>query len=517
MKARTIPPTAIAITVVLILAACGSADDAGPATGGAASITEAEIAEHLAILASDEFGGRAPSSPGEELTVAYLAEQFEAAGLEPANDGSWFQNVPLVDITADPERAPFSVTDGEGTLSFDYADDFVTWTTRVVEASGVEDSDLVFVGYGIVAPEAGWDDYEGVDVTGKTAVILVNDPGFATQDPDVFSGNTMTGPQFNLQSPDGNAGRVAIEGWITEETTRTLFERAGLDFDALAEQAQSGTLRPVEMGLSLTTSVENALRFSESRNVVGMIEGSEAPDEFFVYMAHWDHFGTDEALEAAGEDGIYNGALDNASGTAALLELAEAYAARSEPPRRSILFLAVTAEEQGLLGSKHYAADPVVPLSRTVAGLNMDGLSNFGPTNDLVVIGYGMSELDAIADRSVAGQNRRVVPDPEPEKGYYFRSDHFELAKMGVPMIYPEHGIDHVERGEEYGREMNDRYTSQRYHMVTDEFDDTWDLSGAVPDVQLYYEIGAAVIDSDVWPNWNEGTEFRAIRDESRR
>ncbi|KPJ83284.1 MAG: peptidase M28 [Gemmatimonas sp. SG8_23] len=558
MKARTIPPTAIAITVVLILAACGSADDAGPATGGAASITEAEIAEHLAILASDEFGGRAPSSPGEELTVAYLAEQFEAAGLEPANDGSWFQNVPLVDITADPERAPFSVTDGEGTLSFDYADDFVTWTTRVVEASGVEDSDLVFVGYGIVAPEAGWDDYEGVDVTGKTAVILVNDPGFATQDPDVFSGNTMTyygrwtykfeeaarqgaaaalivhqtapaaygwetvrnswtGPQFNLQSPDGNASRVAIEGWITEETTRTLFERAGLDFDALAEQAQSGTLRPVEMGLSLTTSVENALRFSESRNVVGMIEGSEAPDEFFVYMAHWDHFGTDEALEAAGEDGIYNGALDNASGTAALLELAEAYAARSEPPRRSILFLAVTAEEQGLLGSKHYAADPVVPLSRTVAGLNMDGLSNFGPTNDLVVIGYGMSELDAIADRSVAGQNRRVVPDPEPEKGYYFRSDHFELAKMGVPMIYPEHGIDHVERGEEYGREMNDRYTSQRYHMVTDEFDDTWDLSGAVPDVQLYYEIGAAVIDSDVWPNWNEGTEFRAIRDESRR
>ena len=312
MKARTIPPTAIA--VVLILAACGSADDAGPATGGAASITEAEIAEHLAILASDEFGGRAPSSPGEELTVAYLAEQFEAAGLEPANDGSWFQNVPLVDITADPERALFSVTDGEGTLSFDYADDFVTWTTRVVEASGVEDSDLVFVGYGIVAPEAGWDDYEGVDVTGKTAVILVNDPGFATQDPDVFSGNTMTyygrwtykfeeaarqgaaaalivhqtapaaygwetvrnswtGPQFNLQSPDGNAGRVAIEGWITEETTRTLFERAGLDFDALAGQAQAGTLRPVELGLSLTTSVENALRFSDSRNVVGMIEG----------------------------------------------------------------------------------------------------------------------------------------------------------------------------------------------------------------------------------------------------
>ena len=239
-------------------------------------------------------------------------------------------------------------------------------------------------------------------------------------------------------------------------------------------------------------------------------------DEHIIFMAHWDHFGTDAELEAAGEDGIYNGALDNASGTAALLELAEAYATRTEPPRRSILFVAVTAEEQGLLGSKHYATNPVVPLGQTVAGLNMDGLSNFGPTNDLVVIGYGMSELDAIADRAVAMQDRRVVPDPEPEKGYYFRSDHFELAKMGVPMIYPEHGIDHVERGEEYGRAMNERYTSERYHMVTDEYDDSWDLTGAVPDVRLYYEMGREVIDSDAWPNWNEGTEFRAIRDASR-
>jgi Zn-dependent M28 family amino/carboxypeptidase len=329
--------------------------------------------------------------------------------------------------------------------------------------------------------------------------------------------NSWTGPQFNLQSPDGNAGNLAIEGWTTEETTRAIFDRAGLDFDGLAQQAQNGSLRPVEIGLSLTTSVSNELRFSDSRNVVGLLRGSEAPDEYFVYMAHWDHFGTDAALVATGEDGIYNGALDNASGTAALIELAEAYAQRSDPPRRSILFVAVTAEEQGLLGSKHYASDPVVPLSQTVAGLNMDGLSNFGPTNDLVVTGYGLSELDAIAEAATATQSRRVVPDPEPEKGYYFRSDHFELAKEGVPMIYPSYGIDHVERGEDYGREMNELYTAQRYHMVTDEYDDTWDLSGAVPDVQLYYAIGAAVIDSDIWPNWHQGTEFRAIREESRR
>ncbi len=555
--ARPLLSAFVGATALAVGACAGSDGGAGSDDAGAATITEAEIAEHLAILASDEFGGRAPSSPGEELTVAYLAEQFEAAGLEPGNAGSWFQNVPLVDITADPHSALFAITDDRGSISFDYADDVVTWTTRVVEESGVEGSDMVFVGYGIGAPEVGWNDYEGLDATGKTVVILVNDPGFATQDPNVFSGNTMTyygrwtykfeeaarqgaaaalivhqtapaaygwetvrnswtGPQFNLQSADGNADRVAIEGWMTEETTRTLFDRAGLDFDALAEQATTGTLRPVDMDMRLTTSVSNELRFSESRNVVGLLRGSEAPDEYFVYMAHWDHFGTDAALEAAGEDGIYNGALDNASGTAALLELAEAYATRGTAPCRLIFFLAVTAEEQGLLGSKHYAANPIVPLGQTVAGLNMDGLSNFGPTNDLVVIGYGMSELDAIADRAVGAQGRRVVADPEPEKGYYFRSDHFELAKMGVPMIYPEHGIDHVERGEEYGREMNARYTAERYHMVTDEYDDTWDLSGAVPDVRLYYEMGRQVIDSDAWPNWNEGTEFRAIRDASR-
>lgn len=540
-----------------LLSAC-SGDEAPSMAGGPESITEEDIARHISVLASDEFGGRAPSSPGEELTVNYLADQFRSLGLQPGNGDSFFQNVPLVDITVDPSNVPFTVEGGRGpALTFDYADDFVTWTNRVVESSGVEDSELVFVGYGIVAPELDWNDYEGVDVEGKTVVILVNDPGYATQDPNVFSGNAMTyygrwtykyeeaarqgaaaalivhqtapaaygwetvrnswtGPQFKLQSEDGNAGAVAIAGWITEETTQALFGRAGVDFDDLQARASSGELRPVELGLTLTTSVSNELRFSDSRNVIGVIPGSEAPDEYFLYVAHWDHFGTDAELEAAGEDGIYNGALDNASGTAALLELAEAYAHREPAPRRSIVFLSVTAEEQGLLGTAHYAANPIYPLERTVAGLNMDGLSNFGPTNDLVVIGYGMSELDAIADAAAAAQNRRIVPDPEAEKGYYFRSDHFELAKEGVPMIYPEHGIEHVERGAEYGMEQNARYTAQRYHMVTDEFDESWDLSGAVPDVLLYYEIGQAVIDSDVWPTWNEGTEFKAARDASR-
>jgi Zn-dependent M28 family amino/carboxypeptidase len=554
-------PAAIALA---FLASCGGAasdsvfDEGDDGAGGPGSITEAQIAEHMAVLASDEFGGRAPSSPGEELTVAYISEYFASLGLEPGNGDSYFQDVPLVDITVDPEHAPLRVTGAGEPMSFVYADDFVTWTTRVVEESSVEDSEMVFVGYGIVAPEFAWDDYAGVDVAGKTVVILVNDPGFATQDPNVFSGNTMTyygrwtykfeeaarqgaaaalivhqtapaaygwdtvrnswtGPQFNLQSEDGNAGRVAVEGWITEETTRRLFRRAGLDFDGLAAQAEVGDLAVTPMDMSLSASISNTLRFSDSKNVIAVLPGSEAPEEYFIYMAHWDHFGTDAALVAAGQDGIYNGALDNASGTAAMLELAEAYARRPSPPRRSIVFLAVTAEEQGLLGSAHYAADPVFPLAQTVGGLNMDGLSSFGPTRELVVQGYGMSELDGIADAAAAAQGRRVDPDPEPEKGYYFRSDHFELAKFGVPMIYPGPGIDHVEHGSEYGQMKNDAYNSDRYHMVSDEFDESWDLSGAVSDVQLYYEIGRVVIQSDLWPNWNEGTEFRAIREESRR
>ncbi len=349
---------------------------------------------------------------------------------------------------------------------------------------------------------------------GAAAALIVHQTAPAAYGWDTVR-NSWTGPQFNLQSADGNMGRVAIEGWLTESATEQIFAAAGLEFSELAAAASMPDFQAVEMGISASAAVTNALRFSDSRNVIGILRGSQAPEEYFIYVAHWDHFGTDPELVAAGEDGIYNGALDNASGTAAMLELVDAFASRPEPPRRSIVFLAVTAEEQGLLGSRHYAANPVFPLEQTVAGLNMDGLSSFGPTRELVVTGYGMSELDGLMETAAAAQGRRVDPDPEPEKGYYYRSDHFELAKKGVPMIYPGPGIDHVERGVEWGRAQNDRYIRERYHMVTDEFDETWDLSGAVADVQLYYALGVAVIDSDLWPNWNEGTEFRALRETS--
>ncbi len=546
---------AASLTLLLPLLACGETASPDPAL---ATITEADLAQHIMVLAGDEFEGRGPSSPGEEMTAKFLEGQFRQFGLEPGNGDSYLQFVPLVDITVDPATAEISVRGGGTTMDVAYADDAVTWTKRVVEASSVSDSEMVFVGYGIVAPEYGWDDYAGVDVTGKTVLILVNDPGYATQNPELFTGNAMTyygrwtykfeeaarqgaaaamvvhqtepasygwetvrnswtGPQFNLQPEDGNMGRVAIEGWFTEATSRSIFEQAGLDFDALTAAAASADFQAVPMGMTFSASVENELRSSESRNVIALLPGSEAPDEYFIYTAHWDHLGIDPALEAAGEDGIYNGALDNASGTAALLELAQAFASREEAPRRSIIFLAVTAEEQGLLGSKHYAENPVFPLAQTVAGLNMDGLNSFGPTHDVVVTGYGRSELDGLVEEAAAAVGRRVEPDPSPEAGYYYRSDHFELAKMGVPMVYPDGGEDAIDGGVAVGRAAAERYRSERYHMPTDEFDDSWVLSGAVEDVRLFYAVGAAVVDSDLWPNWHPGTEFRAIRDASLR
>ncbi|MDT8369981.1 MAG: M28 family metallopeptidase [Longimicrobiales bacterium] len=550
------PHRPLASLTFLLLVATVSACESG--VGGAASITEADLERHITTLASDEFGGRGPSSPGGDRTVEYLAGRFEEMGLQPGNGDSWFQEVPLVDITADPATAAISISRRGGTATdLAYGEEAVIWTTRVVEASSVEASEMVFVGYGIVAPEYGWDDYAGIDAEGKTVVILVNDPGFATGDPALFTGNAMTyygrwtykfeeaarqgaaaaivvhqtepasygwetvrnswtGPQYGLEPEDGNRGRVAIEGWFTEAASRAAFDAARLDFDELVASAASADFEAVPMGLTFSASVENELRSSASRNVVALLPGAEAPDEYFVYTAHWDHLGTDPALEAAGEDGIYNGALDNASGTAGLLELAEAFASRPTPPRRSLLFLAVTAEEQGLLGSAHYAAHPAVPLEQTVAGLNMDGLNSFGPTHDIVVTGHGMSELDGIMEEVAAARGRRVEPDPSPEAGYYYRSDHFELAKFGVPMIYPDAGRDAVKGGTAVGDAADERYRSERYHMPTDEFDESWVLAGAVEDLRLFFEVGARVVDSEVWPNWHEGTEFRAIRDASR-
>ena len=517
------------------------------------SMSTEALADHIKVLASDEFGGRAPASPGEELTVRYIEKQFKEAGLKGANGGSFIQDVPLVSVET-LDAPVISLKKGDETLDLAYRADQVLWTRHEQTATSVKDSDMVFVGYGINAPERGWNDYEGIDVKGKTVVILVNDPGFATQDDTLFEGNTMTyygrwdykfaeaarqgaaaaiilhdtkpaaygwatvdsswtGPQFDMVRADKGASLADAEGWITTEAADKLFAMAGLDRAALQTAATKPGFKAVPMGVTLSTDFASEVNHINSRNVAGYIEGSEHPDEVFVYMAHWDHIGTDPTAEG---DGIYNGALDNASGTGGLIELAKAYAGAAEKPSRSVLFLSVTAEEQGLLGSAYYAANPLFPLEKTVGGINMDGLNYYGPTKDVTVIGLGNSALDDYLEKAAKTQDRILVADQEPEKGYFYRSDHFELSKRGVPMLYPNSGYDHREKGRAYVDALVADYLEKRYHQPADEYDASWELSGAVEDLELYYKTGRLITDSDVWPNWRDGSEFKALRDAQR-
>jgi Zn-dependent M28 family amino/carboxypeptidase len=510
------------------------------------SLSDDVLHRHIAVLASDEFGGRWPGSAGEALTLDYLAAQFAAAGAVPANGDSFLQPVPLVSWTLEP--APTFTVRGEGfEMALAHRDEMIARTSRILEEVKVMDSPLVFAGYGIVAPEYGWNDYEGLDVRGKTVIVLVNDPGFATGDPALFTGRAMTyygrwpykyeeaarqgaeavlvvhetepasygwavisqgsAQRFGLE---GNDSRTAVEGWISEAAARKLFAAAGEDFDAAKVAALEKDFTAHPLGdLRADFHVQSTLGTVESHNVVAMIPGSKRPDEYVIFTAHWDHLGRDG-------DKIFNGAVDNASGIAGLLALAEAYARLDPPPERSILFLPVTAEEQGKLGSEYYAEHPVVPLAQTVAAINLDSLNYIGPTRDLTVIGYGASELDAIVDAAAAEQGRTVMPDQRPEAGSYYRSDHFSFAKQGVPAIYPSMGRDLVEGGRERGMELARQYNVERYHKPTDEYSPDQDWTGAASDLKLIFEIGLRIANSEEWPNWREGGEFRSVRDAQR-
>ncbi len=528
------------------IAACGDAQlDAALDT-----ITADDLTAEVLTLSSDEFEGRAPASPGEEKTVEYLKAEFERMGLEPGNGDSYYQEVPLVSITAEPGANLLVRGDGSA-HRFSYGDDIMVWTKRVVGSAAISNSEMVFVGYGVVAPEYGWNDYAGIDVRGKTVIVLVNDPGYATQDTALFNGNAMTyygrwtykfeeaarqgaaaalivhetepasypwgtvqaswsGPQFGLVAEDNNMSRVAVEGWITLETARTIFQQAGISYDSVNTLAAQADFEAIPLHLNASLSLRNTIKQSTSRNVLAVVPGSTRPDEYFVYMAHWDHFGIDRSLEG---DQIYNGALDNATGAAGLLELAEAFMSLEVRPARSILFLAVTAEEQGLLGSEYYGRNPVYPLDKTVAALNMDALNILGPMNDVTVIGLGYSDLDEYLVDAAGEQHRDVTADAEPEAGYYYRSDHFSLAKVGVPALYAGEGTDHVEYGPEWTQQKRDEYRANHYHKPSDEYRPDWDLAGAVDDLQLYFRIGYRIANESTFPNWREGTEFKAIRD----
>ena len=533
--------------VALAMTACG-----GDAQLDAAldTMNADDLAADVQVLASDEFEGRGPSSPGEDKTVNFLEAEFRKLGLQPGNGDSYFQEVPLVSITADPS-ATLTVRGNGAANLFDYGNEIMVWTKRAVGNTSVINSPLVFVGYGIVAPEYGWNDYEGVDARGKTVVMLVNDPGYATKDTTLFNGNTMTyygrwtykfeeaarqgaagalivhetepaaypwgtvqgswsGPQFSLLAEDNNISRVAVEGWVTLETAQTMFRQADLNFDLVKTLASQQGFKAVPIGLTSSITLRNSIEQSTSRNVIARIPCSERPDEHLVYMAHWDHFGIDRSLEG---DQVYNGALDNATGTAGLLEMAEAFMSLEQRPARSILFIAVTAEEQGLLGSAYYGSNPIYPLDKTVAAINMDAMNILGSMNDVIVVGLGNSELDDYLADAAKHQNRVLVPDAEPQAGYYYRSDHFSFAKVGVPALYAGEGTDHVEHGKDWTQERRDEYLAQNYHKPSDEYSEDWDLSGAIDDLRLYFRIGYRLANESTFPNWSEGTEFKATRD----
>ncbi len=531
-----------------------------PTASAGQVITVDSLMSHIKTLASDEFEGRGPGTRGEELSINYIAGEFKKIGLQPAgSDGSYFQKVPLVGITTKKD-AELSIKAGGKQMSLRFGDDFVARTVRVVERASF-DADMVFVGYGVVAPEYGWDDYKGMDVRGKVLVMLVNDPPVpdpkdASQlDAKVFKGRAMTyygrwtykyeiaaekgaagvlvihetGPagypwsvprgsftieNFDLVSKDNNQSRVNIEGWIANERVRELFAAVGKDFDSMKRAAIRSDFKPVELGARASLTVENTIRRIESNNVVGKLEGSDPllKNQYVIYTAHWDHLGVGEP-DARG-DRIYNGALDNATGTGGLIEIARAYMALPKPPRRSILFLSVTAEEKGLIGSKYYAENPIYPLAKTVGVINMDGLNQWGPTRDITVIGLGNSTLDDVLRRAAAEKGRVLTPDAEPEKGFYYRSDHFNFAKQGVPALDPQDGVDFIGKPKDWGKQKRDEYTANDYHKPSDEIKPDWNLSGAIEDLRLHFTVGYRVAQSSVWPQWKPGTEFKARREE---
>tara|TARA_R100000406_G_scaffold30905_1_gene20243 strand:+ start:341 stop:2041 length:1701 start_codon:yes stop_codon:yes gene_type:complete len=553
----------VVAAAALALAGCDAAvlsgSDGNDDTLDIPEIADGDISEKTMVdvtreLSSDEFEGRMPGSEGEKKTVELLTQRFEAAGLQPGNDGKWTQDVPLVEITGS-DFAPLSITGGkDGGMAFEYGKDWVGVSYRETPRTRINNSELVFVGYGINAPERGWNDYEGLDMKGKTAVILVNDPDFGAEDLEgPFNGKAMTyygrwtykfeeaarqgaagaliihetepasygwnvvesswsGPQAYPQRGENAPALTEMNGWIQNDVAQKIFTAAGKDLAKLKEAARKKDFKAVPLDVQASTSFANETREYMSQNVIGILPGTKRPDEYVLYTAHWDHLG--RCTPADDGDDICNGAVDNATGTAALVALAEAQA-KAGAADRSMVFLAVTAEEQGLLGSTYYAQNPVFPLDQTVGGVNMDAFLIAGPARDVTVVGPGKSQLDEFLAAALKADGRVATDNPTPEAGFYYRSDHFPFAKQGVPMLYLDGGEDLVDGGREAGEAVAKEYRDNRYHGPKDEFDENWDWSGVMADLQLYYRLGRMMAMSTSWPNWVEGDEFRGIRDES--
>jgi len=527
----------------LVLASACNQQKAGPTVSGD------DIKSNLAVLANDSMMGRKPFTEGETKTIKYLSDQFKKYGLEPGNNGSYFQEVPMVEITSTPSAMQIS---GKTKATFNSSTDFVALTRREVDTVSLKNSPLVFVGYGVVAPEFKWNDYAGLDVKGKTVVVLVNDPGFKSGE-KIFHGDTMTyygrwtykyeeaarqgaagvlivhqtepasypwqvvntsntGAKLELTQADKHMNRCKVEGWITEDAAKKLFEPAGItgDFRALARK-QGFKAIPLNSNISL--SLQNKLKYSKSNNVIAMLKGSATPDEYVIYSAHWDHLGIGKP-DAKG-DSIYNGAIDNGTGSAALLAIAKTFANSGEKPKRSIVFLAVTAEEQGLLGSEYYATHPIFPVNKTVANLNMDALAANGETKDISVTGKGQNDLEDELATLTNPAGLTLVGDDLPGAGHYYRSDHFNFAKVGVPALDIHTGIDSKLHGPEWGKAKNKEYTALHYHQPSDNYSPDMDMSGMVQTADILYRLGLKLADETTWPGWKAGSEFKAVREKS--
>jgi len=547
---------AITLTTTMSILAGNPEDRLKPALD---VITPDGLLAHIKVLASDEFEGRAPGTKGEELSVKYISDQFRSIGLKPGNpDGSYTQEVPLAGIKSDPKM---SFTVGGSTTELKYPDDYVASSARLVPEIKIDNSDIVFVGYGIVAPEYGWDDYKNVDVRGKTILMLINDPPIpdpkdpSKLDEKMFKGKAMTyygrwtykyeiaaqkgaaaaviihetepaaypysvvksswaKENFELDTPDKNKDAVQARSWITLDVAKKLLADCGQDFDALKKAAITKEFRPMALNAKANIDIKQQLRSFKSHNVIGKLEGSDQKlkDEYVIYTAHWDHLGRHPELQG---DQIFNGAVDNASGDAAVIQLAAAFAKLNPPPKRSVLFMCTTAEEAGLLGAKFYAEHPLYPLEKTLADINIDSMNVWGKARDIEDVSFGMSTLDDILSSATKRQGRTAIPNSRPEKGSIYRADNFEVSKVGLPSLYIGKG-EHLLARPENAPLRSDEFDLHDYHQVTDEIKPDWDLSGAVQDVDLLFEVGYQVANADKFPEWKPGIEFRVKGSASR-
>ena len=545
----------LAFATVLLLAVplAGSAQtpaQATPTQPATRAITTAGIRGHLAFLSDDLLQGRAPGTQGGRLAARYIASQLTLLGLE-APRGGYRQRVGIDTWRPDTARSNVAFVVRGDTIATTWGDDVIMWPGAADTLTTLS-ADLVFVGYGVRAPEYDWDDYAGRDVRGRLVLILVGDPPAPPTEPELFEGRALTwygrwtykfeeaarkgaaaaliihdtagasygwdvvknswsGPQFDLRASDDPEPRLPAQGWLSAEAAKQLFADAGQDLDALYQAANQRGFQPVPLDARVSFDLDSTTRESSSRNVIGILRGSEAPDEAVVYMGHWDHLGKHE-----GEgDQIYNGAIDNATGIAGIIEIAEKFKADGQP-KRSVAFIAVTLEESGLLGSKYQVAHPAFPLENTVGVINLDAMSVAGPSRDFVVTGLGNSELEDILKTRAEAQGRTLVMEGNPAGGFYFRSDHFNYAKAGVPALYAKGGDDLVDGGKEAGAEHARRYTEVAYHKPADEFDPAWNLDGVVQDLEALYGVGRVLADEGGWPNWYEGNAFKAARDDMR-